>query len=65
MNVIERLLGEGGLLRVRAVLAISMTLGGVAYLLGYHEMPPAEYNTPWLVTLGWYFMARGNGGGSS
>jgi hypothetical protein len=62
LEIWKTLTGVGGLLRVRAVLAISMTLGAVAYLLAYHEMPPTEYNTPWLLTIGWYFMARGSGG---
>lgn len=58
LEIWKTLTDVGGLLRVRAVLAITMTLAGVAYLLAYQEMPPAEYDTPWFLTVSWYFITR-------
>ena len=50
---------EGGLLRVRAVLAISFTVGGIIYILNNMAMPPGEYNIMWTGSVTYYFATRG------
>lgn len=58
---LARLQDEGGLLRVRALLAGSLTGGGIAYLLMNQAMPPGEYNILWGGAVAYYFGTRGNG----
>jgi hypothetical protein len=58
-SVLRSLTAEGGLLRVRAVLAMALTGFGGAYLLTNQTMPPAEYNLLWTAALTYYFATRG------
>jgi len=57
-KILDGLFGEGGLLRVRALLAFGFTAGGVAFVLLHQTMPPNEYNTLWGVTVTFYFTTR-------
>ncbi len=58
-SLLRSLTSEGGLLRVRAVLAIALTAFGGAYLLENQVMPPAEYNLIWISATTYYFATRG------
>lgn len=64
-EVARNLFGEGGLARVRAILAFAFTGGGIAYVLAQQSVPPAEYNLLWSVAVTHYFSTRavsdGNG----
>ncbi len=59
LEIWKTLTGIGGLLRVRSVLAIGFTVGGIGYMLGYHEMPPPQYNLLWASAIAYYFGTRG------
>jgi len=54
------LTGVGGLLRVRAALALGLTGGGIGYLLANNVMPPEAYNVIWVGALAYYFGTRGS-----
>jgi len=58
-KLLDTLTGEGGLLRVRAGLALAMTGIGGAYLLINETMPPAEFNLLWSAATAYYFGTRG------
>ena len=64
-NIWETLNQKGGLLRVRAVLAILFTVGGTIYILDNLAMPPGEFNTMWSITVAYYFATRGAEGDRS
>jgi hypothetical protein len=55
------LTGTGGLLRVRAALALGLTGIGGAYLLLNQELPPGEFLVLWTAATMFYFGARSNG----
>lgn len=55
------LTATGGLLRVRALLTVGMTLVGGMYLLAYQEMPPPAYTAIWGPTVAFYFITRAKG----
>ena len=57
--MVNRLFEVGGLLRVRAVLVIGLTLIGGMYLLLFEQMPPGEYNVLWSASVLHYFATRG------
>ena len=54
------LVGVGGLLRVRSVLVIGLTIIGGLYLLLFEQMPPGEYNVLWVASVMHYFATRGS-----
>lgn len=58
-GLIITLTGEGGLLRVRAWIALGMTGIGGAFLLINQVMPPAEFNLMWATSIAYYFGTRG------
>ena len=56
-DVFDKLLDVGGLLRVRAVLAILLTIGGIImYAIGVDV--PQEFAAMWLAVLMFYFGSR-------
>ena len=57
--MVDKLFGTGGLLRVRAILVIGLTLIGGIYLLLFEQMPPGEYNVLWSASVLHYFATRG------
>ncbi len=58
----DRLTRTGGLLRVRAVLALTLTGVGGAYMLLNQAMPPGEYNVLWAMSVTHYYATRGGEG---
>lgn len=62
-NALFVMTGTGGILRVRAILAIGLTAIGGAYLLLNQAMPPGEYNVLWGMGVSYYFATRGSNGG--
>jgi hypothetical protein len=59
MNTILRgLFGEGGLLRVRALLALMLSGVGGAYLLLNEALPPGEFLVLWTGAVAYYFGGR-------
>lgn len=58
-TVLEPLTAEGGLLRVRALLALGMTGIGGFYLIDNLTMPPTEFSLMWVAAQAWYFGTRG------
>ena len=58
-TMLGKLLDTGGLLRVRAALALVLTGGGIAFLLTQQIMPPPEYNLIWGSAVAYYFGTRG------
>ena len=58
-NIIASMTGEGGIVRVRALLALGLTAIGGAFLLMELEMPPSEFNILWGSVLAYYFGTRG------
>ncbi len=58
-NFINALTAEGGLLRVRGLAMLSMTAGGIGYVLTQQAMPPSEYNIIWASYSAFYFGTRG------
>lgn len=58
--MIDKLFQDGGLLRVRSVLALSMTVGGIVYLLINQESPPENFNLLWASSIAYYFGTRGS-----
>lgn len=63
--LIQHLFATGGLLRVRALLALALTVGGVLYVLLNLAMPPGEYNVLWGMAIAYYFATRGAVDGSA
>jgi len=59
--MLKVLFADGGLLRVRAVLAILLTGIGGGYLLVNEALPPGEYNVLWASAIAWYFGGRSAG----
>jgi hypothetical protein len=55
------LTGTGGLLRVRALLALGLTGFGGVYLLLNEALPPEAFTVLWALAIRWYFESRGNG----
>ena len=63
-RIVDSMIGIGGLLRVRAALALGMTGIGGAYVLINQAMPPEGFTVLWSVSVMHYFATRGaNGGG--
>lgn len=60
-QLLSGLVGTGGLLRVRALLALSLTVIGGWFLLLHQTMPPGEFNIIWSASIAWYFGTRANG----
>ena len=58
-SIWSNLTGEGGLLRVRAVLVVALTTIGGVYLLDNQAMPPGEFNVLWVSSIAYYFGTRG------
>lgn len=59
-QLLSGLVGEGGLLRVRAVLSLGLTVIGGWYLLLHQTMPPGEFNVMWASSIIFYFATRAN-----
>ena len=59
-SIWSALTGEGGLLRVRAAIVLSLTAFGGIYLLDQQAMPPGEFNILWGSALAYYFGTRGS-----
>ena len=57
-NFVNALTSEGGLLRVRAVLALGLTGIGGGFLLANMEMPPGEFVVIWTGAISFYFGSR-------
>ena len=58
--LLEKLTADGGMLRVRALLALGMTGIGGGFMLANGEMPPGEFNVLWGGSIAYYFGARGS-----
>ena len=58
-NLMTTATGDGGLLRVRGLLALGMTGIGGAYLLINEAMPPSAFVALWAAAQGYYFGTRG------
>lgn len=56
--MVDKLFQVGGLLRVRAVLAIGMTVIGGIYMLVNQAMPPDGYAVLWTAAVLHYFATR-------
>jgi len=57
--LIVSLTDEGGLLRVRSVLALGFTGIGGAQLLLHQTMPPDAFNVMWTGVVAYYYGTRG------
>jgi len=57
-KVVTALTGEGGLLRVRAGLALGLTIIGGWFLISNEAMPPNEFNILWGMATSYYFATR-------
>lgn len=60
-QLLSGLVGTGGLLRVRAVLVLGLTVIGGWHILMYQAMPPGEFNVMWSSGIIFYFATRANG----
>ena len=58
-KLLDGLFGEGGLLRVRSLLAFGFTGIGGGYMLLHQTMPPEAFNALWAVAVTYYFATRG------
>lgn len=63
-NIIAQFFADGGLLRVRGLLALGFTAIGGVYLLTQNAMPPQEFNVLWSGAVFYYFGNRGTTSGS-
>ena len=57
-SFLQKLQATGGLLRVRAVLALGLTGIGGAFLLIHEAMPPGEFIVIWASATAFYFGNR-------
>ena len=57
-KILDGLFGDGGLLRVRSLLAFGFTGIGGGYVLLHQAMPPGEFNTIWTAAVVYYFASR-------
>lgn len=57
-KILDGLFSEGGLLRVRSLLAFGFTGIGGGFVLLHQTMPPGEFNALWAVAVTYYFASR-------
>lgn len=57
-KILDGLFAEGGLLKVRSLLAFGFTGIGGGYMLLHQAMPPDTFNTLWTSAVIYYFATR-------
>ena len=57
-KVVDALFGEGGLLKVRALIVEGLTGGAIKAFIFDYQIPHEAYLLTWGIAIAWYFRER-------